>query len=139
MKSKLVKAILEQLGASTLEEAKQELENVTQGGANCGISGFIYHSELLEFFRSNRGLIKENLQELASDLGEDCLKMIQSYNCLKDCDLSLDDIAEVFYCGNIDGECGTMIVDALCWSVLENLAFSLDGQDDEEIKQVLGF
>lgn len=127
MEKQLKQAIIEQLGYEDLnEECKQTLADVCRGGGNSGWSGFTYSNELLEFYNTNKKLILDYHKELASELGEGFLEMIKGFNCLKDSGLEVDEIAEIIYSNKHDHECATMLIDALCWSVLEGLAFELD-------------
>lgn len=127
MEKQLEQAIIEQLGYEELDDdCKDTLSDVCRGGANAGFGGFIYSSALLEFFCENKSLIIDNQKELASDMGVGLLEMIQGFNCLKGSGLSVDEIGEIVFGNNYDHEMATCVIDALCWSVLENLAFSLD-------------
>lgn len=128
MNTQLIQSIVAQLGYKDIEnkECLETLEDVRNGSAQGGFSGFIYSSEILEFYISNRSLILDNLKELANDLGTDLLNMVQSFNCLKDSGITLDELGEIIYGKQYEHEMATQVIDSLCWSVLENLAFSLD-------------
>ncbi len=128
MENKLQQAIVEQLGYESIEdeEVKQILEDVCRGGGNAGWGGFTYSSEILDFYKSNRDLILSELKEIASDLGQGFLEMILGFNCLKGYDLTLDDLGEIIYGKNYDHDCASLVIDALSWAVLENLAFQFD-------------
>jgi sugar phosphate isomerase/epimerase len=123
--NKLELNIYNQLGSDNEDEFIETLKDVCRGGANAGFSGFTYSSELLEFYNDNKKLILEELKELASDMGIGLLEMIAGFNCLKGSELTQDEIAEIVY-GNSDHECKSMVIDALCWAVLENTAFKYD-------------
>lgn len=123
--SKLEQNIMNQLGCDSIEDLEQTLSDVTRGGANAGFSGFTYSSELADFFSDNKSLIMAELKDLASDLGIGLLEMIAGFNCLKDSELSADEIAEILY-SNSDHQCKDMVIDAVCWAVLENMAFRYD-------------
>lgn len=128
MENTLKQAIVEQLGYESIEneEVKQILSDICRGGGNAGWGGFCYHSELLEFYKNNRNEILDHLKNFASELDQGLLEMIKGFNCLKDYELTLDEIGEVIYGKNYDHECASLIIDALCWAVLEDLAFSED-------------
>lgn len=124
--NKLEDAIKEQLGCESDEDFKQTLADVCRGGANAGFSGFVYSSELSEFFDANRSEILSELKDLASDLGTNLIEMVKGFNCLKDTDLSVDEIGEIIYGKNKEHEMYSIVIDSLCWSVLENAAFRYD-------------
>lgn len=119
--------IQEQLGCDTKEEFKQTLKDVCRAGANAGFSGFTYSSECLEFYKENRTEILEDLKELAESIGEGgLLHMVLGFNCLKDYNLNEDILGEIIYGKNYEHEDASLVIDALCWAVLENVAFRYD-------------
>lgn len=129
MDIQLKEAIIEQLGYDTIdnEELIQTLKDVCRGGGNAGWGGFTYCSEMLEFFQANKSLIVSHLKEQASALGYDSLiAMIKSFNCLKDSEVTEDEIGVIVYGNDYEGEMSSSIIDALCWAVLEDLAFQYD-------------
>lgn len=129
MENNLEQAIIEQLGFESIndEECKQTLADVCRGGGNAGWSGFTYCSEMLDFFKENKPAIIKHLHSQASDLDCDSLiGMVKGFNCLKDSGITEDEIGAILYGSNYDGEMSSSIIDALCWAVLEDLAFQYD-------------
>jgi len=125
--TQLERNIMEQLGCEDMESFKETLKDVCRGGANAGFSGFTYSSELSDFYDANRTEILAELKELASDISDGgMIQMILGFNCLKGSDLSEDDLGEIIYGKNKDHEMYSMVIDALCWSALENTAFKYD-------------
>jgi hypothetical protein len=66
-------------GLSSLKGLSCQLVNCAEHGANAGFPGFIYYSETIEFFRKNRKDIVNNIEQTAAELGEDIIKMVQSF------------------------------------------------------------
>lgn len=129
MDKQLEQAIIEQLGYESIddEELKQTLADVCRGGGNAGWGGFTYCAEMEDFFKSNKKAIVDHLKEQASDFGSDSLiGMIKGFNCLKDSGVTEDEIGAILYGSKYDGEMASSIIDALCWAVLEDLAFQYD-------------
>lgn len=131
MKHELKNAIAEQLGYESFDENNEDLmstlKDVCTGGANCGISGFIYHAEILDWYKENKTLILEAAKEFSEELGEiGFLESIPQYNCLKDYKISIDTVGEVLFGNNYNHEDASLIIDAVCWGILEQLAFEYD-------------
>lgn len=129
MDKQLEQAIIEQLGYESIddEELKQTLADVCRGGGNARWGGFTYSAEMLEFFTANKRAIVSHLKDQASDFGYDSsIAMIKSFNCLKDSGVTEDEIGAILYGSKYDGEMASSIIDALCWAVLEDLAFQYD-------------
>ena len=91
----LIKAVINQLGGPELERTSAngktqerpfyelQIENTLHGGANCGINGFIWYSDTVNFWRKNRKAITAALEQLADNLGEDVVSMVSSFNNIK--------------------------------------------------------
>lgn len=125
--TQLEKNIMEQLGCEDMASFIETLKDVCRGGANAGFSGFTYSSELSDFYDANRAEILSELKELASDISEGgLLQMVLGFNCLKGIGLTEDDLGEIIYGKNKDHEMYSVVIDALCWSALENTAFRYD-------------
>lgn len=129
MEKKLEQAIVEQLGYESIEDADclQTLKDVCTGGANAGFSGFTYSVECLEFYRKNKTAILKLLAEMSEE-SEGCgvAMMIMGFNCLKGQDLKASEIEQIIFCNDYDNEMSNVVIDAVCWSVLEALAFEKD-------------
>lgn len=127
MEEKLIEAIIEQLGHSSLDdEAKETLKDVTRGGANAGFAGFTYSADCLEFYKKNKSRIIAHLENEAKDLGQELFEMIRGFNCMKGHEIRDAELAEILYQNNYEHEMSDIIIDAVCWCVLENLAFQYD-------------
>jgi hypothetical protein len=118
----LADAIIDQLGSDGAEELFGTLHDVTVGGANAGFGGFIYHTELWEFFQANKTDLVEMLEEQAEEFGVGVLEMVVGFNCLKDCGYTTSDIGKVLYGDDQESS----IVDAVCWCALETFAHLAD-------------
>jgi hypothetical protein len=59
------------------------LENCAEHGANVGFPGFIYYSDTIAFFRKNRKDIVNNIEQTAAEMGEDLIKMVQSFGVFR--------------------------------------------------------
>jgi hypothetical protein len=126
MDKKLIKAVEEQLGSEG-EELKADYENVANHGADSGFSGFIYYCETCEFYRKNQKAIVEAVEELASDIGETAINMVQGFRCLGK-DYEIKDIALTLYGTHKQHDQYT--ANALAWFALEEVArFVVDGYD----------
>lgn len=118
---KLIKAVKRQTGRDWAE-FQDELKNVSASpcGAAGGFSGFIYYSETVAFWRRNRKVITEQLNELALSLGENVMSMVMSFGGIKDGDFSEDEIGRALY-GRYDDEL-QQIYNVFAWYALEEVA-----------------
>jgi hypothetical protein len=66
-------------GVESLKDLSGQLVNCAQHGAAGGFPGFIYHSETIAFFRTNRRDIVNNIEQTAAEMGEDVIKLVQSF------------------------------------------------------------
>lgn len=127
----LEKAILTQIdGCDYLtEDNAQELQNCIQGGADCGISGFIYYADTCEFYDANREEILSQMIGEARELGySSAAEMISKFNCLQGW-LEAGEIEEQLFTDSEDD----LLKNALAWAVLESFAFSME----EEVSDFL--
>lgn len=118
--NELAPQVLEQLGIESDDEL-YILSDIANHGIMGGYAGFTYHSDTLEFWNKNRIKIRASMKNTASELGQDMFSMIAGFNCLKDLDLSVDEIAECIY---TDEETGnrTAILNACAWYAAEEVA-----------------
>lgn len=122
----MLAVVQDQLGSDDENELIETLRNVTIGGANGGFNGFTYSVECAEFYRANRPAIRKLLTERADDYGSGSLaKMVQGFACLKGSGLTEDEINEIIYTDE-PHELREIVIDAICWFVLEDLAFAAD-------------
>jgi DhnA family fructose-bisphosphate aldolase class Ia len=66
-------------GWESLVEVSGNLSDCAKHGADSGFSGFTHHDETIAFFLHNRKDIVKNLERVAEELGEDIIKMVQSF------------------------------------------------------------
>ena len=115
----LIRAVIRQMGG--FESFKQSAEDVVNIGADCGFSGFIYYTDTVRFFNNNRADIVNMAKEMADQIDEGVLEMVQSFNCLGK-DYSLDEIGQTLYGSKRD--VNTQIANALAWFALEEVCRS---------------
>ena len=118
---KLIKAVKRQTGREWAE-FQDELKNVSASpyGAASGFGGFIYYYETVEFWRRNRKVITEQLNELAFSLGENVMSMVMSFGGIKDGDFTEDEVGRALY-GRYDDEL-QQIYNVFAWYALEEVA-----------------
>lgn len=122
----LEKAILTQIdGCDYLtEDNARELQNCIQGGADSGISGFIYYADTCAFYDANREEILSQMIEEAREFGySSAAEMISKFNCLQGW-LDAGEIEEQLFTGSEDD----LLENALSWAVLERFAFSMEDE-----------
>jgi hypothetical protein len=71
-------------GAQSLKELSGTLADAARYGAASGFSGFTYYSETIAFFHCNRRDILYNMEHTAAEMGEDLIKMVQSFGAFRD-------------------------------------------------------
>jgi hypothetical protein len=73
-------------GFVTLKGLSSILMDCAQHGADGGFPGFSYYDDTLSFFKRNRQDIVKNLELTAEKLGEDIIKLVQSFGVFR-CDV----------------------------------------------------
>jgi len=118
---KLINAVKRQTGRDW-NDFQDFLRNVASSpcGAAGGFGGFIYYSETVEFWRRNRKIITERLNDLAFELGENTLQMVMSFGSVKDGDFSEDEIGRALY-GRYNSDL-EWIYNVFAWFALEEVA-----------------
>lgn len=117
---KMANAVIEQLGGVDSYNIEQ-LDNVRNGSD--GYGGFIYYYETAKFWEDNKDCIKENMHELAEDLGEDLITMIKGFGNFKnDNDITYDVIGEALY-GRYNYDKNMYLYDTFAKYALEEVAF----------------
>ena len=118
---KLIKAVKRQTGRDW-SDFQEEMKNVSNSlcGAAGGFCGFIYYSEPVAFWRRNRKIITEHLNDLAFSLGENTLQMVMLFGGIKDGDFSEDEIGRALY-GRYNSELD-QIYNVFAWFALEEVA-----------------
>lgn len=141
--SKLINSVLRQLGD------KSYLKDIANHGASAGFPGFTYYSDTVSFYKRNRAAIKELIERIADDLGENPIEMIAAFNCLGGQDMKRGNfgyeedrqntlnnqkilqkyypsIARCLY-GRITHD-DTTIANALAWFALEEIAHAFSDE-----------
>ena len=134
MNKKLINAVIENLGYDDLNDPEliQQLKDITNHGIGGGFGGFIYYSETTSFFNENRKEIIELVKEMSFSLGEGMIELVASFNCLKDMDVTLDEIGNVLFCIDTDNYDEKMIIkNGLSWFAGEEVARHLVDQLEE--------
>lgn len=118
---KLIKAVKRQTGRDWID-FQDEMRNVSSSpcGAAGGFGGFIYYSETCTFWRRNRKIITERLNDLAFELGENTLQMVMSFGGIKDGDFSEDEVGRALY-GRYNSDLD-WIYNTFAWFALEEVA-----------------
>lgn len=122
-------AILEQIDKNGFltEDNAIELQTCIRGGADAGITGFIYYEDTCRFYDENRSLILLELIQEAKDYGYNSVaNMAASFRCLRDY-YTERVIEEQLLTANED----VSVKNALAWAALEAFAFSMEGDVDE--------
>ena len=84
-----VNNVIEALGypltgsGETFKELSADLVNCAENGANIGISGFIYYSETISFFKKNRTAITSHIERTAEEFGTDIFEMVQCFGVFR--------------------------------------------------------
>ncbi|PTL34618.1 hypothetical protein C7120_08955 [Prevotella sp. oral taxon 376] len=120
--AKLINTVKKQSGLNWVE-FQDYLENVSNSpcGAAGGFSGFVWYSETSSFWRKNRKLITELMQEQADSLGENLLSMVLGFDSLKDGSFSQEEIGRALF-GNFN-EDYIQIYNTFAWFALEEIAY----------------
>jgi len=117
----LIRAVVRQIGG--WEEFKERAADVANYGASGGFSGFIYYNDTCAFYAKHRADILALTKDMADQLGEGVLEMVQAFNCLGE-DYTLDEIGETLY-GNKNKH-HTQVANALAWFALEEVCRAYD-------------
>jgi len=118
--SALIRAVSRQIGG--WQSFTRAAEDINNYGANTGWNGFIWTDENSRFYRRNREAIMELAQTQAADMGLDVLAMIVDFNCLKDYQLTQNEVAKALYLS--EGEMADHVQNAMAWFALEECARS---------------
>jgi len=113
---KLTAKVIDQIGDASY------LTDVANHGANGGFTGFTYWSDTHKFAMANRKLIVELLEETASDMGEDVVKMVSSFGVFRNSGLDNEDRKELYkYLGGARCKQST-VTNVMAWFALEEVA-----------------
>ena len=112
-RTKLINAVLRNID-------KENIEDVNRHGINAGFGKFIYYKDTIEFYRKNRKEINKLVFDTAEMLGEEPVKMIQNFNCIRDEKNEYrNEIEQCIYGGNIKDQ--VTIPNALSWFAAEEV------------------
>jgi len=67
----------------SLKELSAQFQNCAEHGADIGISGFIYYSETVAFFKANRNDIVNHMEQTAAEFGTDIFSMVQEFGVFR--------------------------------------------------------
>ena len=126
----LTRAVIRQLGGGS--EAKENLIDVSNHGADSGFCRFVYYKDTVPFFEKHRKEILSVLEEDADSFGEEPASMVFGFNCLRLKDADKEEqrtyrgaISRLLY-GNRkvdwDRQEEIMVANALSWMALEHVA-----------------
>lgn len=108
------------------------LADVASHGADGGVSGFIYCSETVAFWKKYRPEIMDMLEALADDLREEPACIVGAFMCLKYYDYETrtwtdkegrDAVYKTLYGGRKDTD--DYVANALAWFALEEVAVKI--------------
>jgi hypothetical protein len=123
----LIGAVVKQFGGKAA--FKQYASDVANHGIGGGFSGFIYHTETVEFAKKWRHAILQQLKSLAEELGIGTLELIQGFGCLNNL-YSTTEIMEAIYNGSDDE---TEVMNALAWFAAEEVCRSYQDIREENL------
>lgn len=126
MKTKLIKAVLKQIGVTK----KEFTSNVTDyQNASNGVSGFIYYSDTHKFALKNQSLINNLLDEMADEQGQEVVEMVKGFGVFRN-GMDKDELKDLYrFLGSNkktnDYETNS-VLNVLAWLCVEQLAYELD-------------
>ena len=126
----LTRAVIRQLGGGS--EAKENLIDVNNHGADAGFCGFVYYKDTVPFFEKHRKDILSVLEADGEDFGEEPASMVFGFNCLHLSDADKDEqrayrsaINRLLYSNrkvDWDRPEEVQVANALAWMALESAA-----------------
>ena len=111
----LVRAVIRRSGGWA--EFREMAPSVANHGASSGFSGWTYHTDTVEFTKSNKKAIAQLCADYADDFGIGTLEMIQGFKCIGK-DYSLEEIGQCLYGSGQD----KTILNGLAWFALEEVS-----------------
>ena len=114
----LIRAVVKQSGG--WDSFQEMARDVAAHGADNGFSGWIYYHETMTFFKKNRTLILEYAEEVADDMGQDLLSLIQGFGIFRKAPITKNDLAKAIYAGR--GDDVFIVHNVLAWFALEEVA-----------------
>ena len=122
MNQKLIDAVIRHIGGK--ENAEAYFPDVCKHGASGGFNGFIYYKDTFYFWKRYKLLILEYAEEMAKELGEEMLVMVQNFNAIKG-DYSVTEIGKALYSGLYsvrENDEHIPIYNVMAWFALEEVA-----------------
>jgi|SRR6478609_5164603 len=115
----LINAVITRIGIHSIED-------VINHGINGGFSGFIYYSDTHAFAMRYRKLIVKLLEEQASYMGEDVVKMVSGFGVFRNQPMDNEDKKELYkYLGG--GRCQqSAITNVMAWFAAEEVCRMFD-------------
>jgi hypothetical protein len=128
----LLRAVARQMGGWT--ELRESASDISRHGIDGGFSGFIWTSDTVKFYRANKTLILDLLEQQAEELGMDPTEMVCSFNCLRTTDPK--DRAELHRevwrtLGGRMSPDDYLVANAMAWYAAEEAARAVDWYQDE--------
>lgn len=119
MNEKLVRAAIRQTGG--IERFNDNFQDIARHGIAGGYGGWIYYSETVKFFKSNRTLIIEYVEDLAEQLDTNVIDLVKNFKCLND-NYSVSEIGQALYNPRTKIEGVDCVYNTLAWVIIEELA-----------------
>ena len=108
----LINAVISRIGMDSVMD-------VVNHGADSGFSGFIYYVDTHKFAMRYRKLIIKLLDDMADQLGEDVVKMVEGFGVFSRSPMDKDDHKELYrYLGEAKCE-QSQITNVMAWYALE--------------------
>ena len=121
----LIRAVVKQSGG--WDSFQEMAKDVAEHGADQGFSGWIYYRETMEIFRKNRKAILGYAEEMAQDLGETMLSLIQGFGIFRNSPIDTQDLAKALYTGK--GDEVIRVYNVMSWFALEEVSRAYDDLD----------
>jgi hypothetical protein len=116
---KLIRATIKQLRG--FDSFKESAIDICNHGLAAGFGDFIYYTDTVKFYRKNRKDILELLANQSVDFGTSIIEMIESFKCIKDLQLTTNEILSGIYT-NKGSDCIDQIQNCLAWYAGEEVA-----------------
>lgn len=115
-KKTLINAVINRIGLDRVEDVLK-----CSSGAAAGFSGFIYYSETHKFAMRHRKAIISWLEDMANDMGEEVVSMVNGFGVFRPNGMDNEDRKELYkYLGG--GKCEqSAITNVMAWFVLEEV------------------
>ena len=115
--ARLVRAVVRRIGLESVSD-------VNSHGIDGGFSGFIYTRETVDFFDKYRDDIMNLAGEMAGNLGEDLLSMVQSFRCIGK-EISQTEIGEALFSSK-ESDVINVVKNGMAWFAAEEVCRMFD-------------